>query len=419
MNNTRLKRCAIFLIFALVVPFAGAQQPIYTFVPCLDTMAINSRYVLVAQIAEIHATVFDGADNNVIVSIEKSLKGGQSGKLELRIDASPAALAAWKESSSRLLLFDGDANPSTGAGKTNKPIDLSSSNLKILTADMKVLIDPEQVLQAAQKAISRHSSANGIYTIDTFTRSLPPETAKALGAKISPYTNVPVDPELERWAQSVIRGKTTGRRAESVAALRYFKSKENIRLLTPLLNDPTWVYLKSAEENMGVEIRVYNVREAAYQVLKNWGVNVVEPVVQEQKLKLESVTQYALSNKKDFVHHADIDALSGFPNLQTICLQNDHQMTVECFRSLGTLKTLRTIDLTHSNVNDERLTYLANLPNLESLILNGTKITDEGLKTIGEFAALTNLDVTGTNVTWAAVAELRVRRPDLKIEFGR
>jgi hypothetical protein len=419
MNNTRLKRCASILILPLLVSLAGAQQPGNTFVPCLDTMAINSRYVLVAKIVEIHKLVGVASDSNVVASVEKSLKGGQSGKVDIHIDVPESVLAEWKDRGTRLLLFNGETSPSTVSNKTNKPIDLSSSNLKILTAEMKVLTNPEQVIQAAQKAISRHSSANGIYTIDTFSRSLPSETAKELGAKISPYTNVPVDPELERWAQSVLRGNTKGFRAEAVDALRYFKSKENMRLLTPLLNDPQWGYLKSAEENMGVEIRVYTVRRAAYQVLKNWGVDVVEPATQEQKLNLESVKQFDLSNKKDFVHHADIDALSGFPNLQTIYLQNDHQMTVECFRSLGTLKTLRAIDLTHSNVNDERLTYLASLPNLQSLILIGTRITDEGLKTIGDFKALTNLDVTGTNVTWAAVAELRVRRPDMKIEFGK
>jgi hypothetical protein len=419
MNNMRFKRCTLFLIFPLLVPFVGAQQPGNTFVPCLDTMAINSRYVFVARIVEVHKSVAVAADPNVVVDVEKSLKGGRSGKLEIRVEAPDSLLADWQNRSARLLLFDGDAGTSSVTARTKKPIDLSSANLKVLTADMKVVTDPEEVLQAAQKAIARHSSANGIYTIETFNRFLPPETAKALDAKFAPYTSVPVDPELERWAQSVLRGKTKGYRAEAVSALRYFKSKENIRLLTPLLNDPQWSYLKSAEENMGVEVRVYNVRQAAYQVLKSWGVDVVEPVTQDQKLNLEGVTQFNISNKKDFVRHADIDALSGFPNLQTLYLQNDHQMTVESFRSIGTLKTLRTIDLTHSNVNDERLSYFANLPNLQSLILVGTKITDVGLKTIGDFKSLTSLDVTGTNVTWAGVDELRVRRPDLKIEFGK
>jgi hypothetical protein len=417
MNNVQFKRCALFLILPFLVPFVGAQ-PGRTFVPCLDTMAINSRYVFVARIMEVHKSAA-ASDPNVVVNVEKSLKGGRTGTLEIHIDTSESLLNIWKDNGTRLLLFDGDAGPSSGPARAKVPIDLSSSSLKVLTADMNVLTNPEEVLQAAQKAISRHSSANGIYTIETFNRSLPSETVQVLGAKIAPYTNVPVDAELERWAQSVLHGKTKGFRAEAVSALRYFKSKENIRLLTPLLNDPQWGYVKSAEENMGVEVRVYSVRHAAYQVLKSWGVDVVEPVVQEQKLNLEGVKQFDLSNKKDFVRHADIDALSGFPNLQTIYLQNDHQMTVQCFRSLGTLKTLRTIDLTRSNVNDERLTYLAGLPNLQSLILTGTKITDEGLKAVGDFKSLTNLDVTGTNVTWAAVAELRVRRPDLKIEFGK
>jgi hypothetical protein len=37
-----------------------------------------------------------------------------------------------------------------------------------------------------------------------------------------------------------------------------------------------------AEENKGVEVRTYGVRQEAYQTLKSWGVDVKKPTIREE-----------------------------------------------------------------------------------------------------------------------------------------
>jgi hypothetical protein len=55
-------------------------------------------------------------------------------------------------------------------------------------------------------------------------------------------------------------------RAEGIAALRYFKSKQNVALLKPLLNDPTFMVTHSHDDQSDAK-RVYYVRKAAYETL--------------------------------------------------------------------------------------------------------------------------------------------------------
>ena len=74
-------------------------------------------------------------------------------------------------------------------------------------------------------------------------------------------------------------------REEAARALRYFPSEENTARLKRLWNDPGWAYLRHAEENHGIEVRVYGVRREAYETLKSWGVNADKPTTREEVRK--------------------------------------------------------------------------------------------------------------------------------------
>jgi hypothetical protein len=407
----RLKFLALVSILSLIS--LAEAQPGPTLVQCIDAMAINSKFVFVGQIVDICGLPFCSADNNVTVKVEKYLKGNEDDVFQFRVNAPMNALLDWKDRGSRLLLFDGGE---VGADGGTKQIDLSDPELKVLTADMNILTTPQQVLLEVQNAIDRHPNVYGIFTV---RRSVPLEAARKLGAAFLPVTDVPVDADLERWAQSAFRPRSAARdpeRDEAVHALAFFKSDENERILKSLLGDSSWVYGKRAAENMGVELRVYLIRKDAYQVLKDWDVSVTEPVTTEETSKPQDVTVVDLSNKAGFVHHADIDALMRFPNLQVLILRNDHEMTDEAFRSIGALKDLRNLELAGSTVNDDRLSYLTGLNRLESLDLGSTKITDTGLATISGLPSLKHLYLARTRITPDAIAELHNRRPDLEIQ---
>jgi hypothetical protein len=251
-------------------------------------------------------------------------------------------------------------------------------------------------------------------------RDVPPEAARLLGVAGAPVTYVPADRNLEHWAESVLNETSLGedgmaRRVEAVSALRYFKSGKHVQLLTELLSDPSTTVVQEAEHNMGVEVRAFRVREEAYEVLTNWGVSVAKPVVRVQTSRPEAVTTVSISLRTDFVGHADLDALTRFPNLQTLNLIDDRRMTDQAFRSLGALKTLRTVDLSGSAVNDLRIMYLGRLGELATLRLNNTNITNDALVTIAGFTSLKHLDVIGTHLSEGALNDLRKKRPEMEI----
>jgi hypothetical protein len=270
----RFKLCALLLLLEMGVSGAHAQ-PGPSYVPCLDTMAINAQYVFVGKIAAIHELVRSGANTNVDVNVEKWLKGdGQSDRTQARIDVPVAVLTQWKTRASRLLIFNGaGSDVAAGIEGPERALDLSDPDLKVLTADMEILRDPEGILQAAQRVIERHP---GVYRISTFSRSVPSETARILGQTFWPKTAVPADADLERWALSALDSQQAMERAEAADALWRFPSEANAARLKGLLDDP------ALSNNGPGHVNVYFVRRYAYQSLLRMGVRVPEPIQEKQ-----------------------------------------------------------------------------------------------------------------------------------------
>jgi hypothetical protein len=218
---------------------------------------------------------------------------------------------------------------------------------------------------------------------------------------------------LEKWAHEFIRIDDYMRRGEAARALRYFKSDDNIARVKSLLDDPKWVYARRAEENEGLEVRLYPVRQDAYVTLQYWGVAAEEPKIREETWKPDRVQSIGLSNQK--VTAAELKSLARFENLQDLSLWNV-ELTHEALCDLAALKNLRALYLGGTNLTDGGLKHLAHLSRLRYLDLRGTKITDQGLKQLAEFKSLQKLDLKRAQVTDEGVAELRRLRPDLKIE---
>ena len=97
--------------------------------------------------------------------------------------------------------------------------------------------------------------------------------------------SVPVDQRLEERAHDYVRSEDYHKRAEGARALRYFKSGGNIARVKGLLSDSGWAYLRRAQENDGIEVRIYGVRLEAYQTLTAWGIDVGKPLTREEVRK--------------------------------------------------------------------------------------------------------------------------------------
>jgi hypothetical protein len=174
-------------------------------------------------------------------------------------------------------------------------LDLSPGSLEVLTADFRLLRDPEAVLRAARDAVRRPPAP--VKRLHTFRMMVPRpiiagtrwESYYETGGYLT--LSVPVDDRLEHRARDAIHSQSYLRREEGARALRYFRSDQNIVELKRLLNDPGWAYLRHPQENQGVEVRLYGVRQEAYRALKLWGLDVEEPLIRERIRKQAAIRE--------------------------------------------------------------------------------------------------------------------------------
>lgn len=82
---------------------------------------------------------------------------------------------------------------------------------------------------------------------------------------------------------------------------------------------------------------------------------------------------------------------------------------------LRNARNLERLDLSGNLIGDGAAEHLAGLSSLRSLTLDSTRVTDQGLLALARIQSLQTLDVRRTRVTAAGVAEVRRRRPDLKV----
>jgi hypothetical protein len=79
-------------------------------------------------------------------------------------------------------------------------------------------------------------------------------------------------------------------RLEGVRALRHFPTDSNADVLRSLLQDPFWSIHASPD---GEERKIFDVREAAAETLRAWGVDVLDPVAEQNGLHV-SLDPYPL-----------------------------------------------------------------------------------------------------------------------------
>ena len=170
----------------------------------------------------------------------------------------------------------------------------------IQTMNLKVLKKPEDILKAARAAVAgagkRGRTRN--HAVD-----LPRGIMQATGTSgDATRLIVPIDPRLEatarHWIESpediplrlgVVESREEAMRfysgllrLEGVRALRHFKSDENVAILKGLLDDPAfWHQTGEEHDRVGITEKVYYVRRAAFETLREWGVEVESPVLRE------------------------------------------------------------------------------------------------------------------------------------------
>ncbi len=160
--------------------------------------------------------------------------------------------------------------------------------------DLTILTKPEDIVSRA-----RDFAKKGIVTTNCHSIYLREYSSEDHFFSRS-FLVVPVMPALEKTATRLISAPehfmTTGNkaipasewrcdlRAAGAEALQYFKSAKNIKLLKSLLDSPDfWAIKDWSVENRGRDAtnKIYSVRNAAYEVLRGWGVDVPKPITSE------------------------------------------------------------------------------------------------------------------------------------------
>jgi hypothetical protein len=276
-----LKSLVAVIVYLFTLVQADAQ-PIFTHVESIESTVANADAVVIAKLVKFTSGEKDGDQqvHEATIAVEEVLKRdiftfGPSDRQGIHVRCDARVLANWQERSCRLLVAMDDSAPDA-----TKVIELNADCLEVLTENFKLLRDPETVICAAKETVRGMPAP--VKRIHTFQLNVPREMF--IGTKWEEYhgliLSVPVDERLEKRSLDYLKSDKYMLREEGVRALRYFKSDGNIARVRPLLNDPGSA-LEADQENNGVEVRFYGVRQEAYRTLKTWGVDVEKPKIRE------------------------------------------------------------------------------------------------------------------------------------------
>jgi hypothetical protein len=163
-------------------------------------------------------------------------------RLNVDLPYRESELLGWKERSSRLLIAWTSYH-----GEQNVAIELAPPTLEVMTAEVKLLRDPEAAIQAARAAVKRLPT--NIKRVHTFELTVPREVVAKTRWDISYQTggylslSVPVDLDLEKRAQGYIRSQDPQRRSEGAKALYISNQSKTSR--SSILFSPTLTLLST------------------------------------------------------------------------------------------------------------------------------------------------------------------------------
>lgn len=363
-----LVRASATVLVAALGVFAPAQ-PGEVRLTSLEATVLNSDAVAEATLT--HYTLGENASSIVDATFEinQTLKGDAPPTLTVTLNRGLRTFEAWQEGKSHMLL--------TRNGASWSVVELSDPKEPLLTAEFKLLRDPEAVSSAAKEALRSHPGVTGIPTVRI---TVPADVAQNFRQRGSgTFVEVPVDQQLEHRARASYRSARGLNHLEIATILGYFKSEENVAILKALLSDASYATYGYSDNRIGHSHRAYLARRAAFTSLATLGVHAAEPVMDEDIFDPEMVTYVYLERDPDV--SKKVRGLVEFPNLTWV-------------------------DLAQTTANDKDVRRIAELPGVDSLNLNLTRITDGGLIEVGRMTRLVQLDLVNTGITDSGLAHL-------------
>lgn len=155
--------------------------------------------------------------------------------------------------------------------------------IDVITRDFNFLMEPDAIIKYVE-AYTKLIPAN--WTKKRLVLHVPTETPayKQLWRGSGVLLSVPADAQMETLGRAWCRDKAVYTRALGAGVLREFKNEENIKLLKSLLRDPEFDNVSGSQSFpdhiLRYEDRVFPARAAAYQALRDLGIQVERPVLE-------------------------------------------------------------------------------------------------------------------------------------------
>ncbi len=400
--------CAAFVLAA----FAGAQwsPPPPPHFESIDLPAANGRVIFIGKLVALPSKGNVWEPRRIPISVEKLLKGKAETRVDVLVRVSDEELSRWNSESARLLV-------SIPEDEQASIIDLSSPDLAVMTADLRLLRKPDEVIAELK---SRIEATKGAPPVPKFSRSFP--NLKIAGTPLSKQFNkyrntffldVPADGRLEQIAKKQAAGSDAAARIEAINALELFFTPANVELIRGLLKDETgWLSMRRTEQNRLLGYRTNPVRWAAYSALGHHQIVVPPPPSMDPGDGNGQVM--AIELDKGSISDADLNNLASYPNLSELYLSG-RKLTPEQWALVGQQKSLRYLFLEGSNIRNEDLPSLTKLPNLRYLALANTAVTGDGVKILANSKSLRRIDA-GQRVSETAILDLHRLRPDITVK---
>jgi len=402
----------VALAVLLVLMVTGQAQMIITppapNVQTIEMAASNSERIVTGTYRISHPV--PGARwYDISYAVKSTLKGEPVPEITVRVRATRALLPPYIRLGDVYLI----SVPST-PGIDPFIADLSDPALVVLTAGLNLLRDAEEVMR---RMLERIAETHGKPPAEKFAVPLPSKLIKAAGLEDPMQrgyreADVPVDEHLEAFARKELRSKDMRERINGLKALGLFKDAD-LHAVLPLLQDPEPLIDLQPAFNHGIEGREYPVRRAAVNLLQQRGFPIPSPapVLEEFIDRIATVENLNWGGK---IEEENLIALQANKVIRRLNL-TANPLTAKEVLLVSRLASLKELILPSTELDDNKLAFLANLPNLEKLEIDRDPVSDKSVDTLVGMKSLKSLTIYLTDITDDGLAELRRRRPDLYI----
>jgi hypothetical protein len=160
---------------SLVASAPAHAQPLFDHADSIESIVANADLVVIGKLVEFGAggQADERERHEATIAVEETLKQDiftvePHRRLRFHVSRPASALADWKNRSCRLLVATQSFAPSA-----TTVIELAPKKLEVLTADFKLLRDPEALIQTAKETVQRMPAP--VKRIHTFGLAVPRE----------------------------------------------------------------------------------------------------------------------------------------------------------------------------------------------------------------------------------------------------